>query len=584
MKTILYERILLMKKKLIPVLAVCGVIFLIVLTIGISILTQKYSPGKEYADLNEYFASEGNDDIAIVLNNELNENKAFSIDGEIYLDYQFIHDYLNPRFYWDVNENILLYTTDKELISVNADSSSYTVAKSQTDFGKVIVKANSESAYVAIDFIKQYTNFSYELFENPSRIVINNNFGDIYVATAKKATQLRIKGGIKSDILKDVTKGEELTVLETGDKWSKVASNDGFIGYVMKKKLSDSTTKTLKSDFTEETFSHILKDKEISMAWHQVTSKYANNNIAKILASTKGINVISPTWFHLNDNEGNLADYASKDYVDYCHKQGIEVWALFNNLDNPKVDSEKVLTHTSTRQNLVNQIIANAIKYELDGINIDFEALNSSVGDSYIQFIRELSVKCGNNGIVLSVDNYVPSDYTAFYNRKEQALFADYVVIMGYDEHYAGSDAGSVASLSWVDEGVANTLESVPANQVILGMPFYTRLWEINPKDGSEADTNDGLEYDVSSTVYGMNGGQEVLDTLGKKSAWSSEAGQDYAEWKDKDTTYKIWLENEKSTEERLKVIDKYSLAGAAYWKLGLEKKEVWDTIIKYIN
>lgn len=573
-----------MKKKLIPVLAVCGVIFLIVLTIGISILTQKYSPGKEYADLNEYFASEGNDDIAIVLNNELNENKAFSIDGEIYLDYQFIHDYLNPRFYWDVNENILLYTTDKELISVNADSSSYTVAKSQTDFGKVIVKANSESAYVAIDFIKQYTNFSYELFENPSRIVINNNFGDIYVATAKKATQLRIKGGIKSDILKDVTKGEELTVLETGDKWSKVASNDGFIGYVMKKKLSDSTTKTLKSDFTEETFSHILKDKEISMAWHQVTSKYANNNIAKILASTKGINVISPTWFHLNDNEGNLADYASKDYVDYCHKQGIEVWALFNNLDNPKVDSEKVLTHTSTRQNLVNQIIANAIKYELDGINIDFEALNSSVGDSYIQFIRELSVKCGNNGIVLSVDNYVPSDYTAFYNRKEQALFADYVVIMGYDEHYAGSDAGSVASLSWVDEGVANTLESVPANQVILGMPFYTRLWEINPKDGSEADTNDGLEYDVSSTVYGMNGGQEVLDTLGKKSTWSSEAGQDYAEWKDKDTTYKIWLENEKSTEERLKVIDKYSLAGAAYWKLGLEKKEVWDTIIKYIN
>ena len=573
-----------MKKKLIPVLAVCGVIFLIVLTIGISILTQKYSPGKEYADLNEYFASEGNDDIAIVLNNELNENKAFSIDGEIYLDYQFIHDYLNPRFYWDVNENILLYTTDKELISVNADSSSYTVAKSQTDFGKVIVKANSESAYVAIDFIKQYTNFSYELFENPSRIVINNNFGDIYVATAKKATQLRIKGGIKSDILKDVTKGEELTVLETGDKWSKVASNDGFIGYVMKKKLSDSTTKTLKSDFTEETFSHILKDKEISMAWHQVTSKYANNNIAKILASTKGINVISPTWFHLNDNEGNLADYASKDYVDYCHKQGIEVWALFNNLDNPKVDSEKVLTHTSTRQNLVNQIIANAIKYELDGINIDFEALNSSVGDSYIQFIRELSVKCGNNGIVLSVDNYVPSDYTAFYNRKEQALFADYVVIMGYDEHYAGSDAGSVASLSWVDEGVANTLESVPANQVILGMPFYTRLWEINPKDGSEADTNDGLEYDVSSTVYGMNGGQEVLDTLGKKSAWSSEAGQDYAEWKDKDTTYKIWLENEKSTEERLKLIDKYSLAGAAYWKLGLEKKEVWDTIIKYIN
>ena len=364
-------------------------------------------------------------------------------------------------------------------------------------------------------------------------------------------------------------------------------TDDGIIGYLQNRNRSAGETKTRKSDFQPDTFAHIKKDFEICMAWHQVTNQSANAAVSSVLSGTKGINVISPTWFYLNDNDGNLANLASLDYVNYCHSQGVEVWALVSNLENKDADSTEVLTHTSKRQNLVNQIISMAIQYNLDGINLDFEALNrEEVGDSYIQMVRELSIKCANNGIVLSIDNYVPTEYTSFYNRAEQANFADYVVIMGYDEHYAGSDAGSVSSLNWVKQGVADTLKEVPAEQVILGMPFYTRVWALTPEDenADSADADTDTAYEVSSQIYGMRAANELLATKGAVKTWQEDCGQNYAEFTDGNSKYQVWLEDAASAEARLKVMDENKLAGASFWKLGFETSDVWDTIIKYIN
>ena len=221
---------------------------------------------------------------------------------------------------------------------------------------------------------------------------------------------------------------------------------------------------------------------------------------------------------------------------------------------------------------------------------MDFEALDgNAVGDAYIEFIRELSIKCGNNGITLSVDNYVPSAYTAFYNRREQANFADYVVVMGYDEHYAGSASGSVSSLGWVTQAVSDTLEQVPAEQVVLGMPFYTRLWELTPlseEDSTDVtDTEDELsQYSVTSTAYGMDSALSVVNANGAVITWDEESGQNYAEWNTDGKTYKIWLEDTASLEKRLELMNSSNLAGASFWKLGFENDATWDTIIKYIN
>ena len=575
-----------MKKKIIPFIAATVLILVIILFMVLGNIIEKYTPSKDQKDAQEYYGITTDTDVAIICNNEVIESKGKLINDIVYLSYETVRSYINSRFYWDSNENILRYATASDLISVNAESSDYSVTKDTQSFGHTIVKADASTAYIAIDFVKQYSDFKYEIYTDPNRVVITNSWGDYQAAPAKKNCEIRYQGGIKSPIITEVTKNTSLTILETGDTWTKVATADGYIGYIKSKNLGSVSTQTLSSDFTPEEFGHISKNFKINLAWHQVTNQTANGNVSSILQKSKGINVLSPTWFYLNDNNGNLANLASSNYVDYCHQNGVEVWALVSNLENPDVDTAAVLSHTSSRDNLTNNLISYAIQYNLDGINVDFEALSvDGVGSSYIQFIRELSLKCANNGIVLSVDNYVPSDYTRFYNRSDQALFADYVIVMAYDEHYSGSEeAGSVASIGYVTQGVEDTLKEVPANQLILGMPFYTRVWSETPASQTTDEADSAAYYDLSSYATSMTEVSKLLKANGVEPVWLEDVGQNYAEYQNNGVTYKIWIEDASSLEKKLTVMDHYGLAGGAFWKLGMEDSSIWDTIIKYIN
>ena len=483
------------KLNMAPILAALAFIGIVVLLALGSVVIKKYTPSKERVDLDNYYHLQAKDDMALILDHKLLEETAKYWDGCVYLKYQLVQQYLNQRFFWDSNENILRYTTESDVISVHLGEESYMVGKKNKKADHTIVKVDGESVYVSLDFVQNYTNLDFVLYEEPNRVLITANWGEITKADIKKNTQIRVKGGIKSPIVADVLKGSSVTILDKGENWSRVCTEEGHAGYLKNKMLVEERSERISREFEEPEFTHLLKDEPISLGWHQVTSPEANDKIANVLQSTKGINVVSPTWFYLNDNDGNLFSLADKDYVDYCHKNDVEVWALVSNLENPDVDTTYVLTHTSTRDYLTNQIISAAIEYNFDGINLDFEALSGEVGDAYIQFIRELSIKCENNDLVLSVDNYVPSSYTAFYNRKEQAVFADYVIIMGYDEHTSISeDIGSVASIGFVEKGVTDTLLEVPPEQTILAMPFYTRIWELTPKAGSGEDVESASE------------------------------------------------------------------------------------------
>ena len=579
-------------KKAAPVVAVIVLVILVVLiTLGTKLI-QKYIPSKELQDMNEYYHLSADDDMAMVVDDVVLDTTCKYMDGEVYIDYESVHDMFNERFYWDANENVLLYTLPDNLITVPAGSNTYTIGKDNQTAEYTIVRNDSNTMYMALDFVEQYTNLTHTIYENPNRVVITSVWKTVDTATAKKDTQLRLKGGIKSPILKELTKGDTLTVLEPGDNWTKVATEDGMIGYLKSKFVSKLTQTERTHAFEEPVFTHMTEDKTIQMAWHQVTTAEANSNVANVLQNTKGINVLSPTWFRLTDSNGNIASIASSDYVNYCHQNGVEVWALINNIDGmdsaTAIDTTtSVLTHTSARQNLVNQLISAAIQYDLDGINLDFESISGEVGDGYIQLIRELSLKCANNGVVLSVDNYVPSDYTAFYNRAEQANFADYVVIMGYDEH-TGKDVGSVSSIGFAKDGVANTLKEVPAEQIILGCPFYTKMWAITPKEGVTADPNaesyDEEQYDISFENLGMDSVAKRLQLNGVTASWLDDAGQNFAQYQQDNTTYKVWVEDAASMDERMNIMKSNDLAGVSFWKLGFENSSIWDTIIKYTN
>ena len=574
------------KKQILPVLVVVGLIILVLLFIVGSKLIAKYTPTKERKDLSEYYNITEDSQVAITLNHTVLDIYGTVLDGHVYLDYEFVHDVLNHRFYWDTNENILLYTTATDVISAKADETSYTVGKSSHSYDRPIVKATAESAWVDLEFVKTYSDFTYTLYESPSRLVIINEWKDITVSTLKGNTEVRWKGGIKSPILADVKKGDVLTILEPDETWTKVCTSDGITGYVRSNKIKNTETKTLVSEYEEETFNHIKKDKTINFLWHPVFSTAANSEISDILSTTKGVDVISPSWFKLKDNKGNITSYASSDYVNYCHNHNVEVWGMVKNLDldSSNIDINYILTHTSSRQNLVNQIVALAIQYKLDGINIDFEQLSESkIGDAYIQFLRELSIKCENNDIILSTAVYTPAAYNSVYKYGEQAYFVDYICLMAYDQHWGqSSGAGSVASLNWVEEGVKKTLEEgVPADQLVMGVPFYTKLWKLTPTSQDEAVET---TYMIGFENLSLTTAKKWMNNNITNPVWLEDCGQYYGETVKRGVTYKMWLEDEVSIEKKLKLMQDYKLAGAAFWSSDLDNTSIWDTIIKYIN
>ncbi len=577
------------RQKLILAVGVTVLIILIVLIVGLTTFLKKYSPSKEVTDYKEYYSLSEDDELFVVYDNEQVQNHAILQDDEVYINYQTVHKYLNKRFYWDATEQVLRYVTPDGLINVTPDSAQYLLGKSSETADHVIALVRDGEMYLSMSFVQKYTDIHYEVYTDPGRIVISDQWDDVTYQTVKKNTQIRQKGGVKSPILSEIKKGDLVTVLDTAGSWSKVCSQNGFIGYMKTKAVGGDQDVLYDHNYTEPKFSHITRDKTINMAWHQVTNQTANKNVSDVLGRTKGVNVISPTWFYLNDSSGNIASLCSSDYVTYCHQQGIEVWGLVSNLENSEVDSTSVLNLTSSRDNLVNNLVAEAIKYDLDGINVDFESLSAEAADGYLEFIRELSIKCENNDIVLSVDNYVPASYNSFYDCGEQAVFADYIVIMAYDEHYNGSDEGSVASIGFVRQGIEDTLKDVPAEQVILGVPFYTRVWELTPvtaSDDQSDQTSDEAQsgYTVSSEVVSMSEVDTRVAANAVTLQWLDDCGQYYAEYEHDGKTYKIWVEDQKSIGEKLDVMKDNHLAGASFWKLGYEKNTIWDTIVEYMN
>ena len=312
-----------------------------------------------------------------------------------------------------------------------------------------------------------------------------------------------------------------------------------------------------------------------------------------MLATTKGLTTIAPTWFSLADTEGNITSIADTDYVQYAKQAGLEVWAVLRDFHggiNSYDETYEVLSYSSKRAKVIDQVIAAALQSQVDGINLDFELISSKCGVHYIQFVRELSVKCRENNLVLSVDNYVPKPYNTQYNLKEQAAVADYVFIMAYDEHTDGSnEAGSVASISYLENGVTDALKLVPKEKLVAAIPFFTRLWKETPKTEEELAAEAGTEAadypnSVSSQALGMDEAAQAVQNAGVTAQWDDETKQNYAKWEADGSTYRIWLEDMQSLEEKMTVIRQNELAGVAEWSLGRENSGVWDLILQYLN
>ena len=568
-------------------------IILIACVMGGAFLIKSLSPSKEKASLDKYYGINQKNQLAIVIDNKVIGAQGQLIEGHPYVEYTVVRDYLNERFYLDVYENILLYTLPQGTIRVDVGSEQYTLQKEKRSQEYVILKMEGNTAYIALEFVQQYTNIDFELYENPNRVMIISDWGKTTVATVKKDTQIRMDAGRKNAILADIDKGTEVTVVSTDGKWKKIRTADGIVGFVKSGSLKREESRTISREFEEQIYSHISKDYTINLAWHMVTNKDANSTILETIANTKKLTTVSPTWFMVKDTKGNLTSLASSQYVNYAHQSDIEVWALLKDFDggiDSKEETLELLSRTSNREKLINQILAEVLKNDIDGINVDFEHVSKECSEHYLQFLRELAFKCGQNEIVISVDNPVPSKYSTQYNIEEQGKIVDYVIIMGYDEHHKDSpESGPVASLGFVEKGIKDALEKVPAEKLINAVPFYSRLWKEvlkTEEELKEQEGTDAAQYPchVSSQAYGMSKIMTVIKTAGAEIKVDKATGMNYAEWQDGDATYKVWLEDEEALEAKLQLMKQYKLAGVASWRLGFEKSDIWELILKYVN
>ena len=549
-----------MTKKRMPVLVVCLLIVLVALVGGAAYGINKLIPTRKQMSLSDYYGQNADGEAALILGTEKLDQKALISGDDVYLPIDVVDGYLNQRYYWDSENKKILYATPSSLTEETASDSAG---------GMVWLKDNS--VYLHLDYVKKYTDIDAYINKDPDRIAIQNKFSNIETVTVKKDTVIRYRGGIKSEILTEVPKNTVLRLLNEGEDWDQVATDDGYIGYIQKKKVSAVDTTTYERDFKSETYTYLTMDEPVNLVWHQTTSTDANSYFSDATQNMTGVNVISPTWFSIADNSGNITNIASGEYVMQAHEKGLKVWGLVDNFSE-NISTTTVLSSTSARQNLEGQLIAGALKTGLDGINVDFESLSEDVGIHFLQFLRELSIQCHENNLVLSVDNPVPENFTSHYDRAEQGKVTDYVIIMGYDEHYVGSEAGSVASLPWVEQGVKDTLTEVPAERTILAVPFYTRLWK----------TTDGGA--LTSEAIGMDQAQKVIADNGAETYWDKTTSQNYGTYEGDGATYQIWLEDSKSIAEKVKLISKYKLAGVAEWKLGFENSGIWKTIAKNLS
>lgn len=566
------------RKRIPAALLIIIIVIIVAAGVGGIVYAKKFAPTKETVNLNKYYNLEGftkedgteveaaaEDEIAIVLEDEITQERAILKDGHAYIRYSYVRNNIDSRFYYDSINKKLIVTNALQTISSDVGQSGYSVDGEAKSTDYVVSIESGDTIYICADFMDEFSSAKSTVYDSPRRVMIAHETGTFSVAQAKKNTQIRIRGGNKSEVVSQLAKGSKVTVLEDLDGWLEVVDETGYIGYVKTSALGKVTEETRESDYDEPEYTHITFEGKINMAWQAVYAYGGDSDIAELTQSADSINVVSPRWYVLEDTEGTVGIFSHDDYVEYAHEQGWKVWAMMDDVSNEYVTA--VLSDTNKRQTVINTVVDDAMKEGVDGLNVDYERISSENGEDYIQFIRELSIVCRRNGIVLSVDNYTPYSYNACYHIDEQNQAVDYMVVMAYDDYLGTGEAGPNSGLTFLKDVMDTTLKQVDEDRLVIALPFYSRFW-IDRGDGN-------LEHEE----HGMGDTRTIVANYGASFTWDSTEGLNYAEYESDGATVKVWLEDAESIGAKLSFLNAYNIAGVSWWRLGQETYDVWETI-----
>lgn len=588
--------------RLIPVIVVMLALLIGAIIFASSGVLEDLSYSDKKEDLKAYIGEASDGEAIVVKDGVYTDERVTLLNGVPYINYDTVKSDYVSRFYRDNKLNQILYTNATETLRTTIGTSTYGPTGVEYTLTAPATSVRGETLYMSFEYLKQFTTLDYVVKGGTDgtayRIEVNTASKQVMTATLTEDKAIRSKAGKKEKILVKPGKGTLVTIVdpaegeEIQEGWKKVVTEDLIIGYIEEKHLSTPTQTAVNvNEVAPLNIQSVRMDEKVVLGWSMIAGQAGNDTIYGQLNAASGLNVISPTWFYLADNEGNIGSLASKDIVDTAHKKGIKVWGMVDNFTNSDITTAYILGDADIRKKVIDSLISLALQYNLDGINIDFESLQEEAGEPFIQFIRELSIETRANNLVLSVDNYVPKAYTNLYNRKEQGVFADYVIIMGYDEHYNGSEvAGSVASIGYVTEGIQKTLNEVPASKVINALPFYTRMWTVSERNDEEmavapTDQNGNLITYKINEVQTLPM-QQAIDTVKAHSnsttVWDETTKQNYAEWDNSNGKSMMWLEDAQSLDAKLQVMSANDLTGVAVWQLGYGESFAWDVINKY--
>ncbi|MBQ9488436.1 MAG: chitinase [Lachnospiraceae bacterium] len=563
-----------MKRKIIPVLIA---LILIVLVVGVAISMrqkEKVSYGTDVMDLRTYFdVEEGK--LAIYLQEERVAEKALLIDGTCYLNLTFVKSYLNDQFFYDWTEKKLIYTDALGSFVATPGEDGYLQYGEKKNAGYKACILEGESPFLALPFVGMLSSLEY--YVNDYRLLIKTSWEPYESAQVTADTKIRYQGDVKSEILCDAKVGESLEIMENLPTWSRVRNDEGIIGYVENTCLGASWTvtperKPVKSDYEAPEYTSDRLYEKVCLGWHAIGGVGGNSTLEEMVANTEGMNVISPTWFSLSDNEGGFRSFGEASYVTRAHKYGYEVWPAWDDFNyrletGENIDDTAIFSSSEKRGKLISNMINTSKSLGVDGINLDFEKIGAECSEYYGQFLRELSAECRKNALTLSVDNYMPNEGNKQYRYDVQGQVVDYVILMGYDEHWHGSkNPGSVASIGFITDGITKTLENVPAEKLINAVPFYTILWKL---DGTE----------VTDEYLTLVNQADFIKRMKVTPVWDEGTCQNYAEWSSNGKTYKVWLEDLDSISMKLNVMSAKGLAGVAAWRLGYGTQEIWTLL-----
>ena len=522
---------------------------------------------------NNYIILDKNKTTNLVINNNNVtshlKNEIIQEDGVIYLSEDDIANFFDKHIYLEEENNKVITTYNKKIAEVSLEENVININGADKEVSACAIERDGV-IYLPISEMAEVYDIEIGNVEETKVITLDSLDREQKKAIVTSNLAVKSSTNFIAKTVDRIEKGDSVVVISSDGKYSRIRTENGKIGYIKTNKLANEYL--VREDMPEEK----QIEGKVNMTWDY----YSEVGSAPDRTGTtiEGVNVVSPSFFYIDENgifRENIGE-SGEAYIEWAHGNGYKVWPMVSNApaanESLEITSE-IMNSYENRKQLIEQIVDACVAYDLDGINIDFENMKQEDKDVYSRFIIELTPRLNEIGMVVSVDVTAPDGgetWSLCFDRNVIGDVADYIIFMGYDQNGVSSQtAGTTAGYNWIELNLVKFLqtEEIDSDKLILGIPFYTRIW-----------TEDANGEVVRTSTVNMEDIEEILPDDVERT-WDDELKQYYVEYQDGSNIRKMWIEDVESLKAKVSLVNEKNLAGVASWQYGMETEDVWPML-----